>query len=247
MDRRLLLAAVLLLAGIVHFLLPVYFTMTGFVLCALGAGFLAVWLLEKREKRGLSAALQSAMACGVIVLMILMGQIAGYGAASDWTSADSAAYAVVLGCQVQNDNQPSSALCSRILLAAELLERNPDVTVIVSGGMGSDEHITEAQCMYDTLTAINPDWSSRVIMEEQASTTRENLLFSMEIIEQLGGTDRPVTIVTSEYHMARAVYIAGTLDMDVAGICSTTAQPVFRLNYYLREVFAFVKAFAAAA
>lgn len=242
MDKRLVLALVLLAAGIVHLVLPVYFTMTGLVLCALGLGVLAVMALEKRGNRGLRDALTALMGCCVIGLVICMSIIMGCSV-SDWDSAEQADYAIVLGCQVRADGEPSRALSARIDTAAELLEQNPTVTVIVSGGKGTDENISEAQCMYNVLVAKYPQWADRILLEDRSTTTRENLLYCAEIIEDLGGTDQPVTLVTSEYHMARAVYLAGRQGLAVTGVTSTTWPYVFRFNYYLREVFAFVKAF----
>lgn len=244
MDKYLIAGILLLLAGLVHLAVPLYFTMTGLVLCLLGAGFLLLRWLQKRNHCTFSDILKALMAASVTALMVFMSLIAAYGSASDWDSARTADYAIVLGCQVQTDNQPSAALSSRISLAAELLECNSEITVIVSGGMGSDERITEAQCMYDALLQINSSWSSRILLEEQASDTRENLQYSMALIENMGGTAQPVVLVTSEYHMARASYIAGTLGLDTAGITAVTEQPVLRFNYYLREVFSFVKAIA---
>ncbi len=246
MDKRVVLAVVLLLAGLVHLLLPWYFIMTGLVLGALGIGVLVVRFLDRRGRQTLRNLLTALMGCCVIGLILCMSMILGYGT-SDWNSAEQAQYAIVLGCQVKADNQPSRALAARIDKAAELLERNADVIVIVSGGKGTDENVSEAQCMFDELTARNPQWAQRIVMEDQATNTRENLLYSMDLIDDRGGTDRPVVLVTSEYHMARAVYIAGTLDLEVCGVSSVTTPWVFRFNYYLREVFAFVKAFVVAA
>jgi uncharacterized SAM-binding protein YcdF (DUF218 family) len=246
MDKRLYLAALLIVAGIVHLLLPLYFTMTGLVLCALGAGTAGLVWLDRRGREGLHDGLLAAMGCGVIGLVICMSLIQA-GGYSDWQDAETANYAIVLGCQVKADNTPSRALAARIDQAAELLERNPAVTVIVSGGKGDDENKSEAQCMFDELTVRDPDWADRILMEDRATDTRENFRDSLELLDDLGWTDSPIVVVTSEYHMARARYIAGTMDLDIYPVSSITTPYVFRFNYYLREVFAFVKAFAKAA
>ena len=58
---------------------------------------------------------------------------------------------VILGCQI-NPWGPSVLLQDRLDKALDYLEDHPDMTVVVSGGQGPDEHISEAQCMYDYLT-----------------------------------------------------------------------------------------------
>ena len=51
-----------------------------------------------------------------------------------------------------------------------------------------------------------------------------------------------VLIVTSDFHMCRAKYIAKTLGMEPYGLSSGTWPWILKLNYTLREVFAFCKA-----
>ena len=84
--------------------------------------------------------------------------------------------------------------------------------------------------------------ASRIIEEDEASNTRENLLFSAKLAEAAGLDTSRVLIVTSDFHMCRAKYIARTLGMTPYGLTSATAPWVLKVNYELREVFAFVKA-----
>ena len=63
---------------------------------------------------------------------------------------------VILGCQI-NPWGPSVLLQDRLDKALDYLEDHPDMTVVVSGGQGPDEHISEAQCMYDYLTEHGVD------------------------------------------------------------------------------------------
>ena len=100
--------------------------------------------------------------------------------------------------------------------------------------------------MTDYLRQHGADMN-RVVQEDQASNTRENLLFSSAIAESMGLDASRPTIITSEYHLCRAKYIAGTLGLDPSGLASPTTPVLLRLNYQLREVFAFVKAWMVAA
>ena len=146
----------------------------------------------------------------------------------------------MLGAQVQGD-RPSLTLKKRLDKALEFLQAHPDRTVIVSGGQGPDEAHTEASVMAQYLLAHGAD-ASQILEEPQASNTRENLLFSAKLAEEAGFDTSRVLIVTSDFHMCRAKYIARTLGMEPYGLSSGTWPWSLKLNYTLREVFAFCKA-----
>ena len=115
------------------------------------------------------------------------------------------------------------------------------VIAVVSGGQGPDEAHTEASVMAQYLLAHGAD-ASQILEEPQASNTRENLLFSAKLAEEAGFDTSRVLIVTSDFHMCRAKYIARTLGMEPYGLSSGTWPWILKLNYTLREVFAFCKA-----
>ena len=144
-------------------------------------------------------------------------------------------YMVVLGAKV-NGTAPSLSLRDRINAAYAYLNEHPDVTAVLSGGQGPDEGISEAQCMFNELTAmgIDPD---RLWLEEKSTSTWENLNFSLDIIEEKTG-DRPDTIglVSSEYHLFRAGLLAGDCGVEAVGIPAPTSWFSIRVNYFLREV-----------
>ncbi|MCC8045405.1 MAG: YdcF family protein [Clostridiales bacterium] len=96
-------------------------------------------------------------------------------------------YVIVLGAQVRG-TKPSLSLLKRLERAAEYAEENPDTVLILSGGQGPDEGISEAECMYRYLTeaGISED---RLIREDASTSTRENLVFSSEIIRGLQISD----------------------------------------------------------
>ena len=147
----------------------------------------------------------------------------------------------MLGAQVQGDG-PSLTLKKRLDKTLAFMRENPDKTVIVSGGQGPDEAYTEASVMARYLIEHGAD-ASRIIEEDEASNTRENLLFSAKLAEAAGLDTSRVLIVTSDFHMCRAKYIARTLSMEPYGLASDTWPWILKVNYTLREVFAFCKAF----
>ena len=95
--------------------------------------------------------------------------------------------------------------------------------------------------MYNAMLDMGAE-QDRLLLEDESHTTRENLINSMEIINGRGGTDRPITLITSEFHQRRARYIAESLGIESCAVSGHTDQWFFRVNYTLREVFAFVKA-----
>ena len=141
-------------------------------------------------------------------------------------------YLIVLGAGV-NGTVPSLSLRERLDAAYDYLLAHPDTVCVVSGGQGSGEDITEAECMYRYLTAKGMD-PQRIIREDQATSTHENLTYSMDLIgwEQASS----VGILSSEYHLYRASLMARQQGIDPIMIPAKTTWLSLRMNYYLREV-----------
>lgn len=229
------------LAGTVCLALPLHIGMTGVCLLLLAAVLLALRILKKKDvPRVWSRILIGLTAASMAVIFGAMGYIAVQGRDSSMQEADVPDFIVVLGAQVQGDG-PSLTLRKRLDRTLEFLQEHPDKTVIVSGGQGADEVHTEASVMAQYLLARGAQ-PAQVIEEDQASNTRENLLFSAALAEARGIDTSRVLIVTSDFHMCRAKYIARTLGMEPYGLTSRTWPWILKLNYTLREVFAFCKA-----
>ncbi len=148
---------------------------------------------------------------------------------------ESVDYVVVLGAKVNRDG-PSVSLMDRICAAYEYSEEHPDTILVLSGGQGTDEPITEAECMYRELIALGVD-PSRLRMEDYATSTWENLNFSLTYIEHETGT-RPtkIGVISSEYHLFRASLFAKACDVEFVGIPARTSRWGQRINHFMREV-----------
>ena len=228
--------------GAVCLALPLHIGMTGVCLLLLAAVLLALRILKKKNApRRWSRLLIGLTAAGMAAIFGAMGYIAVQGRDSVMTKEQTPEFIVVLGAQVQGDG-PSLTLKKRLDKTLAFMQENPDKTVIVSGGQGPDEAHTEASVMARYLIEHGAD-ASRVIEEDEASNTRENLLFSAKLAEAAGLDTSRVLIVTSDFHMCRAKYIARTLSMESYGLASDTWPWILKVNYTLREVFAFCKAF----
>ncbi len=144
-------------------------------------------------------------------------------------------YLVVLGAKVNADG-PSVSLQNRIDAAYDYLSKNPDVIAIVSGGKGVDEPMTEAKCMYDHLVAmgISPE---RIWLEDKATSTWENLNFSLALIEEkVGARPQKLGVLSSEYHLFRASLFAKRCGVEFVGVPAATSLPSVKLNHFLREI-----------
>lgn len=146
-------------------------------------------------------------------------------------------YLIVLGAAVQGDRL-SLTLENRLKGAVEYLEAYPDAVVIVSGGKGPGENITEAEAMRDWLVneaGIDPE---RVLTEDKATSTQENLEFSFAIIRSRGDEpDGNVAICSSAYHLYRAKQMARNMGVEAAGVSAPWGYPLVMFNYFIREAF----------
>ena len=138
---------------------------------------------------------------------------------------------VVLGCAVKGET-PSQMLRLRIDAAEEFLKENPEAKAVLSGGQGSGEDISEALCMYRALIERGID-ADRLYMEDKSTSTRENLAFSAEIIEQ-EGLSKNIAIVSNNFHLYRASLSAKALGLDYSGIPAFTPYPLLA-TYVMRE------------
>ncbi|MCC8137912.1 MAG: YdcF family protein [Clostridiales bacterium] len=143
-----------------------------------------VWL---RCLTGLAFVLIAAM---LVITWIIGGRIAG---AMRTAPQQDLEYVIVLGAQVRGTS-PSLSLKKRLECAAGYAEENPETLLILSGGQGSDEGISEAECMYRCLVGAGVS-EKRLLMEDASTSTRENLAFSAEIIR---GLDADATLLTSD-------------------------------------------------
>ena len=105
---------------------------------------------------------------------------------------------------------------SRLDKAIEYYKLNEDANIIVSGGQGEDELISEAEAMYRYLIENGVE-KEKIIKEDKATTTLENIIYSKEILKNLNHEGEKVLIVTNEFHITRAMIIANLLGGKMKG------------------------------
>ena len=170
---------------------------------------------------------------GVAAFSIMEGIIIKTGYTKASSNAD---YLIVLGANI-NGTKVSKALRYRLDAAYDYAVENEDTKVIVSGGQGYGEDVSEAQAMYSYLVERGLE-KERIIMEAHSSNTDENIKYSKELIDDKADY---VVIVTNRFHLYRGMCIARKqLEQKVGGLGADTGTVLF-LNYYVREVFAVMK------
>lgn len=239
---RWLLSAVLLIDGLVFYFFIIGCSFLGLVLCCLavlpaGLNLLSLWEKHsadaaRRLRKGMIAALCVLLIAVVVTLLpILRGPAEGN---------DRGEYVLVLGAGVRG-TEPSQILQDRIDRAYLYLTSNPQAICIATGGKGGDENISEAQCIYDHLTAMGID-GSRIWLEDRATSTIENFRYSIALIEaKTGAAPSSVTVLSNEFHLYRASRMAEDCGLEADFVAAPTSSFLIRLSYTVREVFALWK------
>lgn len=145
-------------------------------------------------------------------------------------------YVIVLGAQVKGE-KPSRALVKRLDCAIAYKKNNPDTILILSGGQGDGEFITEAECMRRYLVEQGV-CEADLILEEKSVNTKENLLFSHKIS---GCAEKKTGILSNNFHIYRAVALAKKQGYQKAYGLPAASDPIMQTHYVIREVFALVK------
>lgn len=145
----------------------------------------------------------------------------------------NADYLLVLGARVIGTRM-SRSLRMRAEVALHYLRQSPNTKVIVSGGQGPDEGISEAKALAKFFQQ-NGIKQSRILLEDRSTSTYENLLFSKRLFLN---DDASVVIVTSDFHVFRAYYYATLLQYPhIETLASPTPNNV-KGKMVIRELFA---------
>lgn len=200
-----------------------------------GAGF----LLRHTEfagalPRGLKLTLAGVLGVALLLFLVVEGLILSrFGS----EAAPGADYCIILGAQWK-DNGPSEVLRRRLERALEYLKENPETMVVVSGGQGSNEVMSEAAGMKQYLMAAGIA-EERILMEDRSGNTSQNLKFSAGLIDT---ENSRVVIVTNNFHMFRALGIARKQGYSAEGL--SAGSVIWMLpNNMLREFLGVLKDF----
>ena len=131
-----------------------------------------------------------------VVIIFFCGKVVTGGMVNTAGQAD---YAIVLGLALEN-GKPAPDLLARLDTARAYLEKYPEARLILTGGNADESGRTEAAVMREILTERGVP-EDRLILEDQAQTTKENFRNIAGIVSP----EEPVVMISSDYHMDRAV------------------------------------------
>lgn len=193
------------------------------------AGFCKALLYWTRA--AVAALLALCFAVGLFISFFMI-KYASFNMPPAADSDGSGGTVVVLGCHIYGTS-PSKLLKGRLDAAIVYLNSHEASAVIVSGGQGDDEIISEALAMKNYLTE-NGISEDRIIMEDKSTNTDENIRFTGDIISERGLPDT-LYIVTDTFHSYRAHLFAEKCGFKSYNISSDVYWPLIG-EYWVRDI-----------
>jgi len=146
--------------------------------------------------------------------------------------------AIVLGAGIR-DGQPRPSLQRRLDKAVVYHRQNPTAMILVSGGYGYGEAISEAESMARYLVSHGVP-RAQIITENAAVSTYTNMSFSRVKLDYYFDQPPRAVIITSDFHMFRSARFAYMQGIN-ATIYPSSTPFLSRPFYYVREVAAVIK------
>ena len=175
---------------------------------------------------------------GIVAIVVVIPVLLISGTTDNVTYKEDAI--IVLGAAVYGE-EPSGALINRLDASIEYYNKNPDAVIVVSGGQGPQEDITEALAMerYLLSKGIPQD---KIIKEERSTSTHENFKYSKELLDEyFDGKSYTIAFVTNDYHTYRAGSIAKLAGFENVRHCHSKTSWRIALPSCLRECLAIVQ------
>ena len=141
---------------------------------------------------------------------------------------------LVLGCFVKDDGRPSDMLFDRLTRGVELYDLSAAPKLLMSGDHGREEYDEVAAMKQFAIDKGIP--SEDVFMDHAGFSTYESIYRAKEVFQ----ADK-ILIVTQEYHLYRALYIANQLGVEAYGVSSDYHTYVGQFMRDFREILARVK------
>ena len=144
---------------------------------------------------------------------------------------------IVLGAQVLMNGEPNTQLQWRLDAALEAW-RAKQVPIVTCGAQGKDEPLPEAEAMKKYLAERGVP-EEMILTDPDSYNTNQNLRNAAGLLKEREGI-RKVLIVTSDYHLPRAMALAGDRGFQAAGL-GAPCKPEYWLKNHAREALSWVK------
>lgn len=215
---------------------------TGLILTVLIGLFFFAWgiFYEKvREltQKGVLRVLKILVIVAVCFEACLVSYVAIIGEIDSVTYDEDAL--IVLGAGLRGD-RVTLPLKARLDKALEYHKENPDALIIVSGGQGVQETVTEAYAMKKYLVEHGVP-QDLVVEEDKATSTSENMKYSRKILVEKYGDDVKIAFVTNNFHVFRSKQLAKSAGFKDVSHIHTSLQWYNYIPNYLRETLAIFK------
>lgn len=149
---------------------------------------------------------------------------------------------LILGCRVRGE-KAELTLQMRIDKAAEYLNEHKNTVAIACGGIvHKDQFKSEAQVIFDELTAKGIE-KERIILEDKSLTTVQNFINAKKIMTDINLKDQSkIAILSSDFHLMRAKTISKRCGIQ-AGTVAAPSPKKEKVKNYVRELFAYPTAY----
>ena len=204
-------------------------------------------VVDVHNEGGLAMYVEMAVEDGVLVIVtyleciLLATVLLGFRAARRIPAFDKD-YIMILGCKMLKDGRPTRLLGSRVERAVEFAKMQKDATgkdliFVPSGGQGSDEPLSEAECMKNYLMELGiPE--EQILPETESENTFQNFGKSIVLMREHAGKDDPkIAFSTTNYHVFRSGMYATKQGIPVEGIGAPTKR-YYWVNAFIREFIA---------
>lgn len=141
---------------------------------------------------------------------------------------------IVLGCLVKADGTPSDMLEDRLLQGIALYQSGTAPKLLMSGDHGQKEYDEVNTMKAFAIQAGVP--SEDVFMDHAGFSTYESIYRAKEIFGA-----KKIVIVTQEYHLYRALYVAQSLGIEAYGVSADLRTYAGQTKRDVREVLARIK------
>ena len=143
----------------------------------------------------------------------------------------NADYMILFGSGLKQ-NKETFTMIKRVNRASLYLLRNPDCKVICTGGITGNNTISEAEIMSKLLKDRHIE-DKRMILENKATDTLENIKYSLDLIEK----DKKIVLCSSDYHILRCKLLALRHGVKTHSIFSQSNIIELLIHILLEEVF----------